>query len=236
MSSPVVLFVLTSRSFLATEDASAGSWLEELAAPYYIFKDAGCEVLMATPKGGEAPIDPNSLGEPWLTAAGERFLSDEESLASVKSTALLGDVDTSSIDGVFMVGGAAVMWDFPTDPDLGRILTSLSAAGRLIAGVCHGVAGLLNDNAPADLVRGRTITCISNKEDELAGYDQVVPFMPEGRFRELGATVHIASEPFAANVECCRNIVTGQNPASAEACARQALATMRELTVADNNV
>src|SRR5690606_1170252 len=103
------------------------------------------------------------------------------------------------VDGIFLVGGAAVMWDFPSDPALGALIAGVHRDGGLMAAVCHGVAGLLNGGVPAELLRGRRLTCISDKEDELAGYDKVVPFMPEARLRDAGAELSFAAEPFGCH-------------------------------------
>jgi putative intracellular protease/amidase len=213
-----VLFVMTSQSHFGDSESAAGSWLEEFAAPYFVLTDAGHTVEFATIQGGQAPIDPVSLDAPWLTDAGRRLLDDAGIIARLSRTPSLKEVDAASFDGLYMVGGAAVMWDFPHDRTLGELLRSFSSSGRVFGGVCHGVSGLLNPHAGPDLVKGRRLTCISNQEDELAGFDKIVPSMPETPLRNAGAQLTFAAEPFAANAVRDGNLVTGQNPASAASC------------------
>jgi len=221
-----ILFVLTSQTHLGDSDVAAGSWLEELAAPYFVLKDAGHQIQFATVKGGEAPIDPASLETPWLTDAGRRFLGDAASMARLASTPALEAVDAASFDALFMVGGAAVMWDFPHAPALGHLLSEFAQAGRVFGGVCHGVAGLLNTHAAPGLLRSRRVTCISDQEDRLAGFDTIVPFMPEQPLRDAGAELSFAAEPFGAHVMRDGALVTGQNPASAAGCGRALIEAM----------
>ncbi len=213
-----VLFVLTSQPNLGEGGGAAGSWLEELAAPYYVLVDAGHTVQFASISGGEAPIDPASLEAPWLTDSGRRLLDDAAAMAQLAKTPALKTVDGKAFDALFMVGGAAVMWDFPHDESLGALLTSYASSGRVFGGVCHGVAGLLNKHAAPGLVKSRRLTCISNQEDAMAGFDKIVPFMPETPLRDAGAELSFAAEPFGNNAVRDGNLVTGQNPASAGAC------------------
>lgn len=213
-----VLLVLTSQAQLGEGGAAAGSWLEELAAPYWVLRDAGCMPVLASVRGGEAPLDPASGAEPWLTDNGRRLLGDAEAMAQLKATPSLAALVAEDFDALFLVGGAAVMWDFPQDPLLGRLLRRFAESGRVFGGVCHGVAGLLNVHAGADLVKGRRLTCISDREDALAGYDQLVPFMPEAPLRAAGAILSFAAEPFGVHAVRDGRLVTGQNPASAGAC------------------
>jgi putative intracellular protease/amidase len=215
-----LLFVLTSQARLGDSETGAGSWLEELAAPYYVLRDAGYAVEFASVSGGEAPIDPASLQAPWLTDAGRRLLDDVDAMAKLAKTPAIATVDPSAFDGMFMVGGAAVMWDFPSEPALGQLLSTFSASGRVFGGVCHGVGGLLNAHAAPALVKGRRLTCISNQEDAMAGFDKIVPLMPETPLREAGAQLSFAGEPFGEHAVRDGNLVTGQNPASAAACGR----------------
>lgn len=213
-----VLFVMTSQSSFGDTDTAAGSWLEEFAAPYFVLTDAGHSVEFATIQGGEAPIDPVSLQEPWLTDAGRRLLDDARIMARLGNTSSLQQIDGARYDGLYMVGGAAVMWDFPHDPTLGTLLAQFSSSKRAFGGVCHGVAGLLNPHAGPDLVKGRSLTCISDREDVMAGFDKIVPSMPETPLRDAGARLSFAAEPFGAHAVRDGNLVTGQNPASAARC------------------
>lgn len=214
-----VLLVTTSQSRLGESNATAGSWLEELAAPYFTLLDAGCTVEIASVRGGEAPIDAASVVEPWLTDHGRRLLDDARTMKRLLDTPSLQQLRAASYDAVFLVGGAAVMGDFPSDPSVGALLAETLDSGRVAGGVCHGVAGFLNPRVVAKIV-GRRMTCISDREDALAGYEKLVPFMPESPLRAAGATLTFASEPFGCHAVRDGNLVTGQNPASAALCAR----------------
>lgn len=213
-----VLLVTTSQSRLGDANTTAGSWLEELAAPYYTLLDAGCTVDVASVRGGEAPIDAASVVEPWLTDHGRRLLDDARSMKRLLATPSLQQVRAADYDAVFLVGGAAVMGDFPSDATVGALLRETLESGRVAGGVCHGVAGFLNPGVVAK-VAGRRMTCISDREDALAGYDRLVPFMPESPLRAAGATLSFAAEPFGCHAVRDGNLVTGQNPASAARCA-----------------
>ncbi|WP_028081747.1 type 1 glutamine amidotransferase domain-containing protein [Solimonas soli] len=223
-----VLLVLTSQAHLGEGGMAAGSWLEELAAPYWVLHDAGCVPVFASIRGGAAPLDPASRAAPWLTDDGRRLLDDGEAMALLGATPSLAALDADGFDAIFLVGGAAVMWDFPHDALLGRLLRRFADSGRAYGGVCHGVAGLLNPHAGPDFVKGRRLTCISDREDALAGYDKLVPFMPEAPLRAAGAILSFAAEPFGSHAVRDGLLVTGQNPASAGACGQlliEALAT-----------
>lgn len=222
-----VLMVLTSQTRLGESGPAAGSWLEELAGPYYVLKEGDCEVDLASVRGGGAPIDPASVSEPWLTDSGSRFLDDPEAMKRLITAPALSQVDADAYDAVFLVGGAAVMWDFPSDPTVGNVLSRTLRAGRVAGGVCHGVAGFLNP-AVIDQVSQKRMTCISDKEDELAGFDKIVPSMPETPLRRVGAHLTFAKEPFGCNVVRDGNLVTGQNPASAATCGRLILEALQD--------
>lgn len=224
-----VLMVLTSQASLGTGGAAAGSWLEELAGPYYVLKQGGCDVDIASVRGGTAPIDPASVADPWLTESGKRFLKDADAMSRLVASPALSTVKVDDYDAVFLVGGAAVMWDFPNDPAVGQALAQTLDAGRVAGGVCHGVAGFLNPGVVSRVSR-RRMTCISDKEDELAGFDKIVPAMPEAHLRKAGASLSFAAEPFGCNAVRDGNLVTGQNPASAATCGTLILEALRERT------
>jgi putative intracellular protease/amidase len=210
-----VLIVLTSRRTLDDPARTpTGAWLEEFAAAYYRLLDAGHRISLATPAGGDAPLDPASFVEPWITEDGHRLTKDDALRAALAATLPLVNVDADSFDAVYFVGGAGVMWDFPDNRDVARLLAGFDRAGKPIGAVCHGVACLLNQVDGRAFAANRKLTVISDREDELAGYDKLVPYMPEGRLRDAGAELVLA-EPFAANAIRDRNLVTGQNPASA---------------------
>lgn len=220
-----VLMVLTSQSQLGDTGNLTGSWVEELAAPYYVFQDGGLAVELATVTGGEAPLDPASLDDPWLTDAGKRFMADVRAQSALKSTAKLANVDAAEFSAVFCVGGAGAAWDFPNDANLRKIVTQIYAADGVVSAVCHGVLGLASAQATGGepLVSGRRVTGVSNVEEELTTFDKVVPILPESRLTELGGVYSKAVEPFGEHVVVDGKIVTGQNPASAAPAAQSVL-------------
>lgn len=212
-----VLFVLTSHAELGDTGQKTGTWLEELAAAYYVLVDAGHDVQLASVQGGAAPLDPASLDDPWLTDAGKRFQADAKASAALAATPRLADVSADGFDAIYYVGGAGAAWDFPVDADVRRLAEAIDRAGGVVSAVCHGVLGLTTartaDGKP--LVAGRDVTAVSNKEEELTTFDKVVPVLPESRLVELGGIYGCAAEPFGAYVAVDGNLVTGQNPASA---------------------
>lgn len=217
-----VLFVLTSHSDLGDTGQKTGTWLEELAAAYFVLVDAGYDVELASVQGREAPLDPASLDDPWLTDAGRRFQADAKASAALAATARLADVSPDSFAAIYFVGGAGAAWDFPVDADVRRLAEGIDRAGGIVSAVCHGVLGLTSAQARdgQPLVAGREVTAVSNKEEELTTFDKVVPVLPESRLVELGGLYGCASEPFGAHVAVDGNLVTGQNPASAPLVAR----------------
>ena len=214
--SKAFLFILSSHDELGTTGDKTGSWLEELAAPYWCLRDAGYAIDFASPKGGSAPIDPMSLEDNWLSDAGRRFLADAESSAALAGTSRLDDVDPRRYRGLFMVGGAATTWDFPTNAALKAIIEDYFAQDKVIGGVCHGVVGLVQAVDPngEPLVKNRKVTSISIAEDVMMGLDRVVPVLPEEMLRKLRA-VYSCAAPLGEHVVVDAPFFTGQNPASA---------------------
>ena len=210
-----VLMVVSSYARMPN-DVATGLWLEELAASYYVFADAGCHVEIASPRGGAAPVDPLSLDEPWLTASGRRYQSDVAATRKLSGTLPLDRVDPQRLDALYLVGGAATAWDFPQDAHLAALVSTLFGAGRLVAGVCHGVLGLTGarDRAGELVVARRNVTGISNVEETLTGFDKLVPLLPETTLTQLGGRYSCAP-PLQAHVVVDDNLLTGQNPASA---------------------
>lgn len=211
-----ILMVVSSNDRLGSDGEITGAWMEELAASYYVFVDAGCNVTLSSPKGGAAPIDPLSMQEPWLTENGERFNSDDKANYKLNNTSALNTVDARRFDAVYLVGGVATVWDFPNNKTLADIVGTLYALDCPVAGVCHGVLGL-TDAMTSDgesIVAGKNVTGVSNAEEVMTGFDKLVPVLPEDRLTELGGTYSCA-EPLQENVVVDGNVLTGQNPASA---------------------
>ncbi|WP_300536468.1 DJ-1/PfpI family protein [Sphingosinicella sp.] len=136
-----ILFIVTSHGELGSSGNASGSWLEELATPYWQFVDAGFDVAIASPKGGKAPIDPMSLEDAWISDNGRRFLADATASAKLNGTQPLESIRDEGLDGIFLVGGTATTWDFPHNPVIKRLAETLFARGDVVAGICHGVIG-----------------------------------------------------------------------------------------------
>jgi putative intracellular protease/amidase len=227
-----VLMVVSSYDTMPN-GAATGAWLEELAASYYVFIDAGCDVTLASPRGGAGPLDPLSLDPPWLTAAGTRFRADARASAQLARTEPLASLRNAEFDALYCVGGAATAFDFPGDPTLRALVENFHAAGRPVAGVCHGVLGLTaarSEHGQA-IVADHDVTGISNAEEALTGFDKLVPVLPETRLRELGARYSCAA-PLECHVVVDRNVLTGQNPASAGPLAEAVLAQLSDAKTA----
>lgn len=226
MSKPILMAV-SSHGALGDTGKPTGAWLEELAASYYVFHDAGHEIVIASPRAGVAPIDPLSLEAPWLTPHGERFLVDQQAQARLLGSRSFASLRPQDYVALYLVGGAATAWDFPDDAHLAHIVEVMFASDRVVSGVCHGVLGLTGakDASGARIVRGRSVTGVSNAEEVMTGFDKVVPVMPEDRMNALGGRYSCAA-PFEAHV--CRdgNVLTGQNPASAGPLAQAVLERM----------
>ncbi len=210
-----ILLVVTSSDRAGNAPEPTGLWLEELAAPYYAFADARCEVAVASPKGGAAPIDPRSESESSQTASTRRFAVDSKARHAVAHTLKLSALHAEDYDAIFLAGGHGTMDDFASDASVARMVEQFVAARKPVAAVCHGpaafVAALATHGAP--LVSGRRITGFTDEEERLVGLDGLMPFLLETRLRELGATFSNAT-PFTPHVVVDGGLITGQNPAS----------------------
>lgn len=225
-----VLIVATSHGTLGSGGEATGLWLEELAVPYMVLREAGLEVEIASVRGGKLPIDPRSeKPRDEHPPAVQRFLDDSVATRAMSSSRKLADLDLQQFDAVFFPGGHGTMWDLPTDATVGQLVAGFLAAGKPVAAVCHGPAALVGarDAGGEPVVAGRTITAFSDSEEKAVGLMEVVPFALESRLRELGATVKTGPdfEPFALRDDL---LVTGQNPASSEKVARLLLEALAE--------
>lgn len=224
-SSGTILLVCTSTADLGNTGRQTGIWMEELAAPYHAFKDAGYGVLIASPKGGQPPVDPGSLATGMRGAVVDRFEADPEATAAMQgSTRLDAIMGMEPFVGVFLVGGHGAMWDFPNDAALGRLLQQAAAQEKAIGAVCHGVAGLLAAGVPGSL-KGRSVAGFSNAEEAAVGLTEVVPFLLETRLGEAGFR-YSSGAAFSSHVVTDGALVTGQNPQSSEAVARAMCAVL----------
>ena len=219
-----ILMVLTSHDQLGDTGKKTGFWLEEFAAPYYVLKDAGAQITLASPKGGQPPLDPKSDAPDAQTEATKRFKADTAAQAELASTEVLGKIDASKFDGVFFPGGHGPLWDLAKNADAKAIIESTLAANRPVALVCHAPA-ILTNTAAADgqpLVKGRKVTGFTNAEEDAVGLTDIVPFLLEDALKAQGAYF---SEGGAFESHVIRDglLITGQNPPSSEATAEALL-------------
>ncbi|GAA3997583.1 type 1 glutamine amidotransferase domain-containing protein [Sphingomonas humi] len=232
-----ILMILTSHDQLGDTGKKTGFWLEEFAAPYYVLKDAGHSITLASPAGGQPPLDPKSDEPENQTAATERFKQDEAAKAQLASTEQLSTIDPSRFDAVFYPGGHGPMWDLANDADSKRVIETTLADGKPVALVCHAPAALKNVTAPdgSPLVQGKKVTGFTNEEEEAVGLTDVVPFLLEDMLKEGGGDYSKAA-PFTPYVVTDGLLITGQNPPSSEPAAEallKALAGVKEPATAD---
>lgn len=219
-----ILMVLTSHDKLGDTGKKTGFWLEEFAAPYYVFMDAGAVVTLASPKGGQPPIDPTSEAESAQTAATKRFKADERAQAALAGTDVLANIRVDGFDAIFYPGGHGPLWDLAEDADSARLIEDFVAAGLPVAAVCHA-PGVFKSTKAADgtpLVAGRKVTGFTNGEEKSAGLTDVVPFLVEDMLKAKGG-IYEKGPDWGSFVVTDGKLVTGQNPASSEAAARQLL-------------
>ncbi|GAA2216041.1 type 1 glutamine amidotransferase domain-containing protein [Nonomuraea monospora] len=220
-----VLIVLTSHDQLGDTGRKTGFWLEELAAPYYHFKDAGWQITLASPKGGRAPLDPKSNEPQFRTELTRRFEADAEAEAQLNGTVRLDSVSADDFDTVFYPGGHGPLWDLAEDPTSIKLIEQTVAAGKPLALVCHA-PGVLRHAVKADgtpLVAGRRVTGFTNSEEEAMGLTKVVPFLVEDELIAKGADFSKVGD-FQSNVITDGLLITGQNPASSGPAALELIA------------
>ena len=219
-----ILIVVTSHDRLGDTGAKTGFWLEELAAPYYVFQDAGAEVTLASPAGGQPPLDPKSDDPASRTDAITRFKGDDEAQRALAATHKLSAVRAADYDAVFYPGGHGPLWDLAEDAASVALIETLHAAGKPVAAVCHGPCVLRRAKTPngAPLVRGRAVTGFSNSEEAAAGLRDVVPFLVEDELKGDGGRYSKAGD-WQPHVAVEDNLITGQNPASSAPVAQEVL-------------
>ncbi|RZF26747.1 type 1 glutamine amidotransferase domain-containing protein [Paraburkholderia sp. UYCP14C] len=219
-----ILVVLTSHDQLGNTGERTGFWLEELAAPYYAFLDAGAGVTLASPKGGQPPLDPKSNEPGFETEATRRFTVDAAATKALADTKRLADVSLADFDAVFYPGGHGPLWDLAEDPVSIALIEQAIQAGKPVGAVCHAPAVLRHakgaDGKP--LVSGKAVTGFSNSEEEAIGLTNVVPFLVEDMLKVNGGRYTKAID-WQSHVVVDGLLVTGQNPASSDASARATL-------------
>jgi len=215
-----ILMVLTSHDQLGDTGKKTGFWLEEFAAPYYVFKDAGAQITLASPAGGQPPLDPKSDAPDAQTESTERFKNDPEAQQALANTVKLAEVQADDYDGLFYPGGHGPLWDLAESRGSIALLEAFAHSGKPFGLVCHA-PGVLRHVKAADgtpLVKGRTVTGFTNSEEAAVQLTDVVPFLVEDELKKLGA--HYRKGPdWGEFVVEDGNLVTGQNPASSEATA-----------------
>jgi putative intracellular protease/amidase len=224
-----ILMALTSHDRLGDTGKKTGFWLEEFAAPYYVFKDAGATLTLASPAGGQPPLDPKSDAPDAQTDATRRFQQDPAAQQALADTVTLSSVSAEQFDAVFYPGGHGPLWDLAEDATSIRLIEAMVAAGKPVAAVCHapGVLGKVKGPDGAPLVKGKRVTGFTNTEEEAVGLAQVVPFLVEDMLVKNGGQYSKAGdwEPYVITDGL---LVTGQNPASSEPGAHALLALLQQ--------
>lgn len=219
-----ILMVLTSHDKLGDTGKKTGFWLEEFAAPYYVFKDAGADITLASPAGGQPPLDPSSDAEDAQTESTARFKDDAEAQDALAHTRKLADIDAEDYDAVFYPGGHGPLWDLAEDEHSIALIQAMWHAAKPVAAVCHAPAVFRNtrsvDGKP--LIQGRNVTGFSNSEEAAVGLTNVVPFLVEEQLVQLGG-LYTKGEDWSSFVQVDGRLITGQNPASSAAAAQAVL-------------
>ena len=212
-----ILMVLTSHDQLGETGNKTGFWLEEFASPYYVFKDASADITLASPDGGQPPLDPKSDEPDFQTDATRRFKEDQDAQVALANTVKLADVSAEDFDAVFYPGGHGPLWDLAEDRSSIALIESMYAAGKPVAAVCHAPAVFkhtkTSDGSP--LVEGKSVTGFSNSEEDAVQLTEIVPFLVEDELKAKGGNYSKGDDwhPYALTDG---NLITGQNPASSE--------------------
>lgn len=224
-----ILMVITSHDTLGNTGRKTGFWLEELAAPYYVFKDSGAEITLASPKGGRPPLDPKSNEPEFRTDLTLRFEKDAAAEAQLDKTVRLDSVNQEVFDSVFYPGGHGPMWDLAEDKHSIKLIESFLGAGKPIAVVCHSTGALRHVKTPDGkvLVEGKEVTGFTDGEEENVGLTKVVPFLVEDEMLRLGA-VFSKKANWEPHVVTDGLLTTGQNPHSSGPAANVLLAEIAE--------
>ena len=226
-----VLMVLTSHEQLGNTGRKTGFWLEELAAPYYVFKDAAAQITLASPKGARPPLDPKSNEPNFRTDLTRRFEKDADANAQLDRTVRLDSVKQEDYDTVFYPGGHGPMWDLADDENSVKLLESVVAAGKTFAVVCHSTGALRHVRTPDGklFVEGKTVTGFTNGEEDEVELTKVVPFLVEDEMMRLGATFSKVKN-WAVHTVIDGQLITGQNPASSGPAARLLIDVLNKRT------
>jgi putative intracellular protease/amidase len=215
-----ILMVLTSHDKLGETGTKTGFWLEEFASPYFVFRDQGFDVTLASPQGGQPPLDPKSDEPDSQTEATARFRKDESAQQALANTLRLDALDLSRFDAVFYPGGHGPLWDLAEDKHSFSLIEDFYAQGKPVGLVCHapGVLRHAKNQKGEPLVKGQRVTGFSNSEEKAVGLTDVVPFLVEDMLKQ-NEGLYRKGEDWSSYVEVDKNLITGQNPASSEAVA-----------------
>jgi putative intracellular protease/amidase len=219
-----IAVILTSHDELGTTGKKTGFWLEEFAAPYYVFKDAGVDLTLASPQGGQPPLDPKSDEPGAQTAATERFKQDPAAQQALAHTVRLDTIKAADFDAIFYPGGHGPLWDLAEDKHSIALIEQAYAANKPVAVVCHAPGVLRHVKAPSGepLVKGQPVTGFTNTEEEAVQLTNVVPFLVEDMLKENGGTYSKGAD-WQPYVVTAGHLITGQNPASSEPAAKELL-------------
>ena len=222
-----VLVVLTSHDQLGDTGNKTGFWVEEFAAPYYVLADAGVNVTIASPKGGQPPIDPKSALPEFQTEATKRFDEDKELKIKLANSIPLKEISEQDYDAIFYPGGHGPLWDLTNDKTSIALIEAFWRNNKPVAAVCHapGVLRFVKDTNGSSLVRGKKVTGFSNSEEEAVQLTNVVPFLVEDELVKLGG-IYSKGEDWNSYVLKDGNLITGQNPGSSEETAKELLALL----------
>jgi putative intracellular protease/amidase len=218
-----ILMVMTSHDQLGNTGEKTGFWLEEFTAPYYTFVDSGAAVTVASPKGGQPPLDPKSDTPEGKTESTERFKKDKQAQDVLANTVRLADVKASDYDTVFYPGGHGPMWDLAEDQKSISLIEDFYKAGKPVALVCHAPGVLRHVKINGEpIVKGKRVTGFTNTEEEAVQLTKVVPFLVEDELKRLGGRFEKAAD-WQSFAIVDGQLVTGQNPASSTAGAKELL-------------
>jgi putative intracellular protease/amidase len=223
-----ILMVLTSHDQLGNTGKKTGFWLEEFAAPYYAFKDAGADITLVSPQGGQPPLDPKSDEPDSQTDATRRFKADPAAQAALASTGKLSEVSAEGFDAVFYPGGHGPLWDLAEDADSIKLIEAMTAAGKTVSAVCHA-PGVLRHVKAADgspLVKGKNVTGFTNTEEAAVQLTDIVPFLVEDMLVTNGGK-YSKGDDWKPYVVIDGKLITGQNPASSEPAAQAVLRQLK---------
>ena len=226
-----ILIVLTSHDQLGDTGKKTGFWLEEFVAPYYVLRDAGTSITLASPKGGQPPDDPKSNLPQNLTELTKRFRADNAAQAQLAHTKKLAEVSADDFDAIFYPGGHGPMWDMPDNATSIALIEAFVKAGKPVGAVCHAPAAFVNVRGQDGeyLVKGKRVTGFTNTEEQAVGLSTVVPFLLEDRLKERGG-VYSSGVNWAPHVQVDGKLVTGQNPASSGPAAQALLALLHSVS------